>query len=78
MTSVEKYYWYKEHEKEIEAFFIECFKKWFEEYISKLPDIKDVGFQYFEQVNNYETNKKCTNKNQFTNGFSIGVDSSRY
>lgn len=26
MTPIEKYYWYKEHEKEIEAFFIECFE----------------------------------------------------
>ena len=43
MTSIEKYYWYKEHEKEIEVFFEKYFKKWFEEYISKLPDIKDVG-----------------------------------
>ena len=42
MTSIEKYNWYKEHEEEIEAFFKECFKEWFEEYISKLPDIKDV------------------------------------
>ena len=42
MTSIEKYYWYKEHEKEIETFFIECFEKWFKEYISKLSDIKDV------------------------------------
>lgn len=44
MTSIEKYYWYKEHEKEIEAFFMECFEKWFEEYINKLPDIKNIDF----------------------------------
>ena len=44
MNSVEKYYWYKEHEEEIETLFIECFKKLFEEYISKFPDIDNVDF----------------------------------
>ena len=44
MIQIEKYYWYKEHEEEIEAFFKECFEEWFEEYISKLPDIKNVIF----------------------------------
>ena len=43
MTSIEKYYWYKEHEEEIETFFKEGFEEWFEEYISKLPNIKDIG-----------------------------------
>ena len=42
MTSIEKYYWYKKHEEEIEAFFMKCFEEWFKKYISKLPDIKDV------------------------------------
>lgn len=42
MTSIEKYNWYKEHEKEIETFFKEGFEEWFEEYINKLPNIKDV------------------------------------
>lgn len=51
MTTIEKYYWYKEHEKEIEAFFIECFEKWFKEYIDKLPDIKDVGKCDFSILN---------------------------
>jgi hypothetical protein len=43
MTSIEKYYWYKEHEKEIEAFFTECFEEWFKEYIDKLPDIGEIN-----------------------------------
>ena len=43
MTTIEKYYWYKEYEEKIEAFFIECFEEWFKEYISKLPYIKDIG-----------------------------------
>ena len=43
MSFPEKYYWYKEHEEEIEAFFIKCFKEWFKEYINKLPDIKNIG-----------------------------------
>ena len=41
MTSIEKYYWYKEHEKEIEKFFKECFQEWFKEYINKFVDIKE-------------------------------------
>ena len=43
MTSAFLMNWYKEQEKEIEAFFKEYFNKLFEEYINKLPDIKDVG-----------------------------------
>ena len=42
MKSIEKYYWYKEHEKEIEELFKECFEKWLEEYIDKLADIRDI------------------------------------
>ena len=51
MTSIEKYYWYKEHEEEIEAFFRESFEKWFEEYISKLPNIKNAGKVDFSILN---------------------------
>lgn len=42
MTQIEKYYWYKEHEKEIEAFLKECFEEWFEEYISMFCNISDI------------------------------------
>ena len=42
MTLIEKYYWYKSHEKEIEKIFEEYFQEWFEEYISKLADIKQI------------------------------------
>lgn len=52
LTSIEKYYWYKEHEKEIEGFFEKCFQEWFKEYINKLPDIKNVGNVDFSILNN--------------------------
>lgn len=42
LTSVEKYYWYKEHEEEIEKIFQECLREWLEECINKFVDIKDM------------------------------------
>lgn len=51
---VEKYYWYKEHEEEIEAFFKNTFEEWFKEYISKLPDIKDVEKVDYNNFRKYE------------------------
>jgi len=52
MTSIEKHYWYKEHEEEIEALFTKYFEEWVKEYISKLPNIKDVGKVDFSILNN--------------------------
>ena len=49
---VQKYYWYKEHEEEIEAFFTKCFKEWFKEYINKLPNIQDIGKSDSNILNN--------------------------
>ena len=43
MTSAEKYYWYKEHEQEIEEFFEKIFQEWLKKYIDKLADIKNIG-----------------------------------